>query len=165
MAQEVAQEVTLNLRIRAYRDPEDSNRYKVDITINGYTQTFEGYLDRKHIIGYVDIALQQAWAYLGFLERSKTEESRKTNLDLLLAHLEFALADALAYQLAQVDSFEEDPCKLWESFGEKWCATTDCADFVKEDFDACMEACKKDWCGSEPIHDKYVVRSSVSREG
>ena len=149
VAQEGPQEVVLNLRIKVYKDPEDSLRYKADITVNEWTTSTGGYLDRKHIIGYVDIALQEAQAYLGFLERSKTEESRKTNFELLVYHLEHALADALAYQLAQVDSFEEDPCKSWESFGEKWCAVTDCADFVEEDFKACMEACKQDWCGSK----------------
>jgi len=104
MAQEVpqgSQEVVLNLRIKVYPDPEVSHMYKADITINGYTTSISGFLDRKHIIGRVGLALQDAWAYLGFLERAKTEESRKMNYDVLLLHLGFALADALAYQLAK----------------------------------------------------------------
>jgi len=153
MAQEVAQErpqeVVLNLRIKVYPDPEDSLRYKADITVNDYTLSTGGFLDREYTASYIQMALQDAQAYLGFVERSKTEESRKMNLDLLQLHLELALAHALAYEIAKDNLIQEDPCRLWKTIGEKWCAYTECVDFVKEDFDACMETCKKAWCGSK----------------
>ena len=149
MAQEVAQEKTLNINIRVYRDPEDNLMYKADITVNGWTSTTGGYLDRKYIIDYINTDLQNALVYLGFLERSKTEESRKMNLDLLLRYLKRALADALAYEIGQDNLVTKEVIcdRWWRSVGEKECAVTECAEFAKEDFDACMENCKKEWCG------------------
>jgi hypothetical protein len=90
-------------------------------------------------------------AYLGFLERSKTEESRKMNYDILMLHLKRALAHALAYEIAQDNVVtQEEYCKrLWKEIGESWCAYNECADFDREDFEACMEACKIEWCGSK----------------
>jgi len=152
MAQEVPQErpqeVSLELKIKVYPDPENSLRYKTDMTIDGHTISLGGYLDRNRIIGYIDIALQQAWAYLGFLERAKTEESRKMNYDMLLLHLQFALADALAYQIAK-DINEEDICKEMENHIEYMCEVNECAGLVKEDEEACIESCKKAVCGSK----------------
>ena len=152
MAQEVAQKKTLNLKITVYQDPEDSLRFKADIEVNGWTTSIGGWLDRKHIIDYIDMDLQDAWAYLGFVERAKTEESRESDLNLLRLHLEFALAHILAYEIAKdiPDAvIKEEICnRWWKQVGEKECAVTECADFVKEDFDACMETCKKEWCGS-----------------
>jgi len=151
MAQEVAQKKTLNLKITVYQDPEDSLRFKADIEVNGWTTSIGGWLDRKHIIDYIDMDLQDAWAYLGFVERAKTEESRESDLNLLRLHLEFALAHILAYEIAKdiPDAvIKEEICnRWWKQVGEKECAVTECADFVKEDFDACMETCKKEWCG------------------
>ena len=148
MAEEVAQEKVLNLSIRVYKDPENSLRYKADIKVNGWTKSTGGPLDRKKIIRYLDMTLQNAQAYLGFLERSDTEESRKMNYDILLVELEYALAEALAYEIGQ--DIQEDPCRSWREVGENWCATTECADFVKEDFEACMETCRKAWCETTP---------------
>ena len=156
MAQEVAQKralkKTLNLEITVYQDPEDNLRFKADIKVNGWTTSIGGWLDRKYIIDYIDIDLQDAWAYLGFAERAKTEESRKLDLDMLLLHLEHALAHILAYEIAKdIDDavIKEEICnRWWKQVGEKECAVTECADFVKEDFDACMETCKKERCGS-----------------
>jgi hypothetical protein len=149
MAQEVAQEVSLTLKVKVYQNPENNLEYRADITVNDHTVSTGGLLDRKHVIGYIDMTLQNAQAYLGFVERSKTEESRKYNLDLLQLHLELALAHALAYEIAKDNLVEEDPCRLWKAIGEKWCAYTECVDFVKEDFEACMETCRKEWCGSQ----------------
>jgi len=154
MAQEVTQKKalkkTLNLKITVYQDPEDNLRFKADIKVNGWTTSIGGWLDRKYIIDYLDMDLQDAWAYLGFVERAKTEESRKSDLDLLRLHLEFALAHILAYEIAQdnVVTKEEICNRWWNQVGAKECAYTECAEFAKEDFDACMETCKKEWCGS-----------------
>jgi len=156
MAQEVAQgealKKTLNLEITVYQDPEDSLRFKADIKVDGWTTSIGGWLDRKHVLGYIDMDLQDAWAYLGFAERVKTEESRKSDLNLLRLHLEFALAHILAYEIAKdiPDAvIKEEICnRWWKQVGEKECAVTECAEFAKEDFDACMETCKKEWCGS-----------------
>ena len=142
MAQEVPQEKTLNISIRVYKDPE-SLRYKADITVNGSKMSIDGSLDRRYIIHRIDIDLQTAQAYLGFLQGSDTEESRRANYEMLLQRIEYALAEALAYEIGQ--DIREGPCNEAK---EKWCATTECADFVKEDFDACMESCMKELCGS-----------------
>ena len=142
-AQEVPQEKTLNISIRVYKDPENSLRYKADITVNGLTKSVGGPLKRKNIIRRIGMTLQTAQAYLGFLEGSDTEESRRANYEMLLLHIEYALADALAYEIGQ--DIREGPCSEAK---EKWCATIECAEFAKEDFDACMETCKKEWCGS-----------------
>ena len=142
MTQEVPQEKTLNISIRVYKDPE-SLRYKADITVNGSKMSIDGSLDRRYIIRRIDIDLQTAQAYLGFLQGSDTEESRRANYEMLLQRIEYALAEALAYEIGQ--DIREGPCS---EVKEKWCATTECADFVKEDFDACMESCMKEWCGS-----------------
>ena len=167
MAEEVAQEKVLNLSIRVYKDPEDSLRYKADIKVNDWTTSIGGWLDRKHIIDDIDMDLQNAWAYLGFVEREKSEESRESDLILLRLHLEFALAEALAYEIAQdIDDavIKEEICnRWWNQVGAKECAVTECADFVKEDFDACMETCKKEWCGTTPkeegqVSEKYPRR-------
>jgi hypothetical protein len=154
MAQEVAKKKalkkTLNLKITVYQDPEDNLRFKADIKVNGWTTSFGGWLDRKYIIDYLNMDLYNAWAYLGFAERAKTEESRKDNLYILRLHLEDALAHILAYEIAQdnVVTKEEICNRWWKQVGEKECAYTECAEFAKEDFDACMESCKKEWCGS-----------------
>jgi hypothetical protein len=156
MAQEVAQgealKKTLNLEITVYQDPEDKLRYKADITVDGWTISIGGWLDRKHVLDYIDMDLQNAWAHLGFAERAKTEESRKLDLDMLRLHLEHALAHILAYEIAKdiPDAvIKEEICnRWWKAVGEKECAYTECAEFAKEDFDACMETCKKEWCGS-----------------
>ena len=151
MAQGEALKKTLNLKITVYQDPEDSLRFKADIEVNGWTTSIGGWLDRKHIIDYIDMDLQDAWAHLGFAERAKTEESRESDLNLLWLHLEHALAHILAYEIAKdiPDAvIKEEICnRWWKQVGEKECAVTECADFVKEDFDACMETCKKEWCG------------------
>ena len=131
MAQEVARKralkKTLNLKITVYRDPEDNLRYKADIKVNGWTTSFGGWLDRKYIIGYLDMDLQDALAYLGFAERENSEESRKSDLDLLRLHLEFALAHILAYEIAQdnVVTKEEICNRWWKQVGEKECAVTE----------------------------------------
>ena len=156
MAQEVAQgealKKTLNLEITVYQDPEDKLRYKADIKVDGWTTSIGGWLVRKYVLDDIDMDLQNAWAYLGFVERAKTEESREIDLNLLRLHLEFALAEVLAYEIAKdiPDAvIKEEICnRWWKAVGEKECAVTECADFVKEDFDACMESCKKEWCGS-----------------
>jgi len=156
MAQEVAQEralkKTLNLEITVYQDPEDSLRYRADITVDGWTISIGGWLVRKYIIDYLNMDLYNAWAYLGFVERAKTEESRESDLDMLLLHLEHALAHILAYEIAKdiPDAvIKEEICnRWWKQVGEKECAVTECAGFAKEDFDACMESCKKELCGS-----------------
>jgi hypothetical protein len=155
MAQEVAKKKalkkTLNLKITVYQDPEDNLRFKADIKVNGWTTSFGGWLDRKYIIDYLNMDLQDAWAYLGFVERAKTEESRKNDLDLLRLHLEDALAHILAYEIAQdnVVTKEEICNRWWNQVGAKECAVTECAELAKEDFDACMEACKIERCGSK----------------
>jgi len=156
MAQEVAQKralkKTLNLEITVYQDPEDNLRFKADIKVNGWTTSIGGWLDRKYIIDYIDMELQNAWAHLGFAERAKTEESRKLDLDMLLLHLEHALAHILAYEIAKdiPDAvIKEEICnRWWKTVGEKECAYTECAEFAKEDYDTCMESCKKERCGS-----------------
>jgi hypothetical protein len=154
MAQEVAKKKalkkTLNLKITVYQDPEDNLRFKADIKVNGWTTSFGGWLDRKYIIDYLNMDLYNAWAYLGFVERAKTEESRKDDLYILRLHLEDALAHILAYEIAQdnVVTKEEICNRWWKAVGEKECAYTECAGFAKEDFDACMESCKKELCGS-----------------
>ena len=152
MAQEVSQErpqeVVLNLRIKVYPDPEDSLKYKADITVNDFTITTGGYLDREYIADYIDMDLQNAWAYLGFLERAKTEESRKMNLDILLHHLETALANALAYQIGQDNLITKEViCKRMENHIEYMCRVNECDGLVKEDEEACIESCKKAVCG------------------
>jgi len=147
-AQERPQEVSMSLRIKVYRDPEDRLRYKADITIDDFTITTGGFLDRKYIIDYINMDLQNAWAYLGFLERSKTEESRKMNLDLLLLHIEDALADALAYQIGQDNLItKEVVCKEMENHIETMCRINECAGFAKEYEEDCIESCKKAVCG------------------
>ena len=151
MAQEVAHEKTLDISIKVYRDPEDSLAYKADITDNGWTTSTGGLLDRKYIIDYINMNLQNALIYLGFLERSKTEESKEMNLDLLLLHLKKALAHALAYKIGQDNLLTKEVIcdRLWRAIGEKECAYTICVGFAKEDFEVCMENCKKEWCGSK----------------
>jgi len=152
VAQGEALKKTLNLEITVYQDPEDKLRYKADITVDGWTISIGGWLVRKYVLEDIDMELQNAWAHLGFAERAKTEESRKLDLDMLLLHLEHALAHILAYEIAKdiPDAvIKEEICnRWWKQVGEKECAVTECADFVKEDFDACMETCKKEWCGS-----------------
>jgi hypothetical protein len=154
VAQEVAQEKVLNLSIRVYKDPENSLRYKADITVNGWTISIGGWLARKYVLDDIDMELQNAWAHLGFAERAKTEESRKLDLDMLLLHLEHALAHILAYEIAKdiPDAvIKEEICnRWWKAVGEKECAYTECAEFAKEDFDACMETCRKAWCETTP---------------
>ena len=156
MAEEVAKKKalkkTLNLKITVYPDPEDNLRFKADVKVNGWTTSIGGWLDKRHIINYLDMDLQDAWAYLGFAERSKTEKSRKENLDILRINLEHALAHLLAYEIAQDNVVtEEEICnRWWNEVGAKECAVTECADFVKEDFDACMETCRKAWCEATP---------------
>ncbi len=140
---------TLDISIRVYKDPEDNLRFKADIKVNGWTTSFGGWLVRKYIIDYLNMDLQNAWAYLGFVEQAKTEESRKLNLPLLRAFLEDALVFTLAYEIAQDNAvIKEEICnRWWKQVGEKECAVTKCAEFAKEDFDACMENCKKELCG------------------
>ena len=153
MAQEeVAQEKTLNISIRVYRDPEDNLEYKADITVNGWTSTTVGLLDRKYIIDYINMNLQEALVHLGVLKRLKNEKRRKANLDMLLFNLERALAHALAYEIGQDNLVtKEVVCdRLWRAIGENECAYTICADFAKEDFEVCMENCKKEWCETTP---------------
>jgi hypothetical protein len=155
MAQEVAQKralkKTLNLRITVYQDPEDNLRFKAVIKVNGWITSFGGWLDRKYIIDYLNMDLQNAWAYLGFVERANTEESRKSDLDMLRLHLEDALAHILAYEIGRDNLVTKEVIcdRLWRALGEDECAYTICAGLAKEDFEACMESCKKEWCGSE----------------
>jgi len=150
MAQEVpqAQEVVLNLRIKVYPDPEDSLMYKADITVNDYTITIGGYLDRAYIADYIDIDLQNAMAYLGFLRKEKNEEGKKADLGILLYHLETALAHALAYRIGQDNLLTKEViCKRMENHIEYMCRVNECAGLVKEDEEACIESCKKAVCG------------------
>ena len=150
MSQEVsqAQEVSMSLNIRVYRDPEDRLMYKADITIDGFTVTTKGYLDRAYITDYIDIELQNAWAYLGFLRKEKTEEGKKADLDILLYHLERALAHALAYRIGQDNLVTKEViCKQVENYIEYMCSVNECAGLVKEDEEACIESCKKAVCG------------------
>jgi hypothetical protein len=165
VAREVAQEKSLNLKITVYKDPEDNLMYKADITIDGWTVSRGGFLDRKYIIDYINMDLQNAWAYLGFLERSSTEESKKMNLDMLLLEIENALADALAYEIGQDNLVtQEEICnRLWRAIGEKWCEDTECAGFVKEDFDACMESCRKAWCEPTPKEEEEQASEKYPR--
>jgi hypothetical protein len=154
MAQEVAKKKakkkTLNLKITVYQDPKDNLRFKADIKVNDWTSSFGGWLDRKYIIDYLNMDLQNAWAYLGFVERAKTEESRQSDLNILRLHLEDALAHILAYEIAQdnVVTKEEICNRWWEAVGANECAYIECAGLAKEDLDACMESCKKEMCGS-----------------
>ena len=152
MAEEVAQEKDLNLSIRVYKDPENSLRYKADITVNGWATGFGGWFDRKYIIDDLNADLQKAWVYLGFLEQARTEENRESDLLLLRTFLEDALAHTLAYEIAQDNVVtEEEICnRWWNGVGAYECAITECAGFVKEDLDACMESCRKALCETTP---------------
>jgi len=152
MAQEVAQErpqeVSMSLDIKVYRDPEDRLKYKADITIDGYTITIGGYLDRAYIADYIDMDLQNAMAYLGFLRKEKNEEGKNTDLNILLLHLETALAHALAYRIGQDNLLTPEViCKQMENYIEYMCSVNECAGLVKEDEEACIESCKKAVCG------------------
>jgi len=163
MAEEVAQEKVLNLSIRVYKDPENRLRYKADITVNGSKMSIDGSLDRRYIIHRIDTDLQTAQAYLGFLQGSDTEESRRANYEMLLQRIEYALAETLAYEIGQ--DIQKDPCKPWTEIGESWCATNECADFDGEGFKACMEACRKAWCEATPKkrkHPKSISEGDVN---
>ena len=148
VAQERPQEVSLNLSIKVYPDPEDSLKYKADITVNGYTITIGGYLDRAYIADYIDMDLQNAWAYLGFLKKERAEEGKKTDLDILLYHLERALAHALAYQIGQDNLLTPEViCKKWENYIETMCRINECAGLAEDYERDCIESCKKAVCG------------------
>jgi len=148
VAQERPQEVVLNLRIKVYPDPEDSLMYKADITIDGFKVTTKGYLDRAYITDYIDMELQNAWAYLGFLRKDKNEEGKKSDLNILLYHLERALAHALAFRIGQDNLLTKEViCKRMENYIEYMCKVNECAGLVKEDEEACIESCKKAVCG------------------
>ena len=91
---------SMKTRIMVYSD--GVGKYKTDVIINDdYLLTTGGFMEKENIINYIKTALQYAQAYLDFLERSSSVDAEMYNLKELRKHLELALADTLAYEVAE----------------------------------------------------------------
>ena len=58
----------------------------------------------------------------------------------------------------------EMTCEDLDYMDKLWCTYVECAGLTKEDFELCMEACKREWCYELERAMKKAARSKRSKQ-